>query len=302
MENRLDLVARTPEDLLACVPLALGFVPEQSVVMIGLGRRSVPHARVDLGAPEDLPEVCEALVAPAVQHGAEEVALSVWGDLDAAVRPAGGLRRAFEAAGIPVPVVLAHDGTAWAVLDPPARGPATPFDVLAHPFVTEAVVAGRVVHRSRRALARTLAPDPARVEATARALLMRGRQVPPPRRVRQVATTVLAGGGVPGPGDVALLVAAAGSPPLRDALWHDLSADEARRQVDLWLAVVRATPAALRAAPAAVLAACAWRAGDGALAWCAVDLARAAPGECPLTEVVAHLLATAAAPDTRLPG
>ena len=48
----------------------------------------------------------------------------------------------------------------------------------------------------------------------------------------------------------------------------------AARHVDLWRDVVRRRPRELRAAPAALLGFAAWLAGNGALAWCAVDRPR----------------------------
>ena len=68
------LVARSPEDLLAAVPLVLGFVPESSVVMLTFGAEHSFHARVDLVTDDaDLPELSSALLSPVLRHGVERV-------------------------------------------------------------------------------------------------------------------------------------------------------------------------------------------------------------------------------------
>ena len=73
-----SLVARTPEDVLAVVPIVLGFVPEESVVMLTFGAERTFHARVDLPDHEsEIPEMVSALL----------------GTRAAPRRPTGGLRR-----------------------------------------------------------------------------------------------------------------------------------------------------------------------------------------------------------------
>ena len=77
-------------------------------------------------------------------------------------------------------------------------------------------------------------------------------------------------------------------------MWLDR--DEARRAVDLWTDAVRRLPPTHVAGPAAVLAFAAWLAGDGALAWCAVDRCREAEPDHSLAGLVAQLLDRAARP------
>lgn len=295
METPLDLVARTPEDLLACVPLMLGFVPDESVVMLGLGGPAAPHARIDLGAPDDLPGVCAALLGPALQHGLDRVVLYLFTELDRAREAAGALRGSFAQAGVEVLLLLGCDGRAWVDLDRPDVGPATEFDVLSHPFVTEAVVQGRVVLPSRAALARSLEPVPERVARTGRVFPQ--VTTPDARWVRATLYELVDGGALPEAVQVARLALAAGCAELSGEIWGTVPRADARRHADLWIAVLRATPAAWAAGPAAVLGMLAWRSGDGALAWCAVDVARGAPAPCPLAEVVAILLESAVSPD-----
>ena len=87
---------------------------------------------------------------------------------------------------------------------------------------------------------------------------------------------------------------------MRDAVWAALApADDgaaARADAAFWVEVVRRSPLRWRVAPAAMLALAAWGSGQGALAWCAVDVARACEPGYVLTELVAELLERAVPP------
>ncbi len=81
------LTARCPDDLLAFVPVALGFVPEQSIAMLTFGPGPGFHARVDLPSdPADTDLVVEALVEPCLRHDVERVVLVLYADGPGAVR------------------------------------------------------------------------------------------------------------------------------------------------------------------------------------------------------------------------
>ena len=84
---------------------------------------------------------------------------------------------------------------------------------------------------------------------------------------------------------------------LRDEAWRWLTRATASSYVDFWTDVVRRSPTALVPGPAAVLAFAAWLAGEGALAWCAVDRAREVEPEHSLAGLVADMLMSATAPD-----
>ena len=61
------LTARGPADLLAAVPVVLGFHPHDSLVMLTFGAERTFHARVDLPPADDLDgvdEVVSVLLAP----------------------------------------------------------------------------------------------------------------------------------------------------------------------------------------------------------------------------------------------
>ena len=80
------------------------------------------------------------------------------------------------------------------------------------------------------------------------------------------------------------------SGPRRDEAWAWLDRARGTRAVALWSDAVRRLPDSHVAAPAAVLAFAAWLAGDGALAWCAVDRCRDVEPGHSLAHLVAGLL------------
>jgi hypothetical protein len=294
------LRARTPDDLAAFVPLALGFVPEHSVVMISVGSPGGMHARVDLPHdPDDVDDVVEALLRPARSNGVREVVVMVYDDdTTVADEAAWSLHEELGAAGIRVREVLrVHDGHWYAVLPgaPLAAYRGVPFDLAEHAFTAQGVFDGRVTHASREALRSTLDPDEAAARSLASALaeasaLPGGALATLVRGHHDRGTTFTS----------AELAAVGVSLPLgalRDEAWTWLERSDARRAVDLWSDAVRRMPSTHVAGPAAVLAFAAWLLGDGALAWCAVDRCREADPTHSLASLVAQLLDSATSPD-----
>lgn len=302
---RRVLSARGPEDLLAAVPVVLGFEPRDSAVLMTFGGPRPFHARVDLPTrPEDAEAVAEVLLEPSLRHEVEGVALLIYADAadETARRTTAVLHERFEAAGLRVLALVRADGGRWWR---PGQGPAraTAYDLSAHPFRVQSVVDGRVTHSSRDALAATLATDPAGAARVAAVL----------------CEPVPAGGAGPGIDAVDVAVMAAhhvqqGScftdeeladvavgielPGVRDGGWTLMTRPTARAHVRLWSDAVRRTPPDLLGGPAAVLGFAAWLAGDGALAWCAVDRARGADPDNTLATLVADLLTSAVPPTT----
>lgn len=299
----LTLTARCPDDVLALVPVVLGFVPADSVAMLTFGARDAFHARVDLPGPDEgdvVGEVVAALLSPARRHGVRRAVVVVYTDdagLAAAV--AGRVRTAFAAARIDVPELLRADGSRWwrlaggrhGLTEPdkePDKEPdeepeeGVPYDVTAHPFVVQAVLRGRVTLGSRQQLADTLAVD---AERAARVAALVDALGPPP--TDQPRSEILAAGewaqalvrrhtadaSAPSDADCARLLHGLQALPVRDAAWWTLTRAHADRHVAFWTDVCRRTPAPLLAPPATLLGWAAWQAGHGALAWCAADLA-----------------------------
>ncbi|MDQ4053428.1 MAG: DUF4192 domain-containing protein, partial [Actinomycetota bacterium] len=159
------LTARCPDDVLALVPVVLGFVPSDSVVMLTFGAVQAFHARVDRpDGPDEVAEVVESLLRPARRHRVRQVVFVVYGDDDGTVAGlAAALREEFAAAGVEIAEMLRADGRHWfPLLGEHPDAPGVPYDVGAHPFLAHAVLRGQVTHDSRGALAASLEVDPAR--------------------------------------------------------------------------------------------------------------------------------------------
>lgn len=319
--------ARSPEDLLAFVPLALGFVPEESVVVVALGR-SGPQARVDL--PDDVARARAlglALAQTCRRHGVERVAvIGYTPDPRQRAEVLVALAAVMVDRGLEVVDVLGASPTHWVGLgdpDPDVAPEARPYDAGSHEFRAEAVLHGLVVHGSRAEVAARLEPDPAAVAATAAAL-----------RTGAARTGGTAGAvGVDGAVGAARQASVAQqwarlcrevmSPPARleasrraellcwlgeadflQQVWCDVDRGEACWHLDHWIRILRATPATHLPSVAGVVAFLAWRCGNGALAWCALDRASAAlagAGACdelaqPLLDMVRALLVDAVSP------
>lgn len=295
------MTARTPEDLLAVVPVVLGFEPADSAVMLVTGGGPSMQARVDLpeapGADRALEALADSLTGPAVRHGATAVVLLLYTPHRRLARAAcRRLRRRFDDEGIRIVDVLrAHGGRWFPILhDPGGVGDVgVPYDVSAHPFVAEAVMDGRVLHGSREELAASLqsfAAGVAEVDAA---------RPGEPATVAWLEATVARHarrGTHPTATEAARLLEGLADPVVRDAAWLRLQRATARRDVHLWCDLVRRAPDDLVPHAAAVLAMASWVAGDGALAWCAVDRARELDRDHSLAGLVADLLLGAVSP------
>lgn len=307
----LTLTARSPEDLLALAPVVLGFFPTESVVMLTFGAAVPFHARVDL--PDDaggVAHLVDALVAPAVHHDVHQVVLLVYGSDPALSRRVWhGLRQGFARCGIGVIEALRVAEERWYPLRGPdqlARRTGVPYDISAHPFLVRAVVDGRVTHGSRDALAATLAPDAdavRRTEALARDSaapqdLPAGELLAEGLWLESVLTEHLERGVIPDDPTLARVLVDLTHLGLRDAAWSTVSRETSRAAVALWTRAVSTCPERLVAAPAALLAWSAWLHGNGALAWCGVDLCEEADPGYGLARIVAELLEAAHPPST----
>lgn len=273
------LTARGPEDLIAAVPVMLGFHPEASLVMLTFGSEHAFHARVGLPPPGDeagSAELVEPLLAPCLMHGVARVALVAYtDDAPTAARLAAVLVPAFMADGIGVVAVLrVHAGRWWRV---PLRAGGvesapTTFDPGLHPFAARGVLAGRVTLPSREQLRGTVArrPDVAdRWQA-----LMDDLPRPGPVEVAQARALVAAwveGRADPDDAGAARVLQVVSRVEVRDALLYGVTRETAPDHLTVWSSLLRGAPDAQVPDTAAVTAFCAWLSGDGALAWCALD-------------------------------
>ena len=316
--------ARSAEDVLAVVPVVLGFQPEESIVMLTFGGREHFHARIDLPPPDEVDACVSSLLAPALRHAVGQVFFVLFSARDRLVRRvARSLARRFESAGVRViDVIQAYDGRWFAPLGRdgvPAEG--VPYDVSDHPFRVQAVVDGQVMVGSRAELVERLRPDGTAVAgvedalaelwgglpdelrraleapATAEeALELVGRIRPDGPALRAMLDRHLRAGTAPDDREAALILLAVHNPAIRDHAWVGMRRQEALAHVRLWTDLVRRAPHGLVAGAAGVLAFAAWMQGDGALAWCAVDRCLADDPDHGLGHLVAEALERAVPP------
>jgi hypothetical protein len=298
------LTAHGPEDLLAAVPVVLGFQPEESLVMLTFGAARTFHARLDLPPPDDktaLADIVDTLLGPCRAHGVDHVAFVVYtAEARSAARFAAALVPAFVADGIGVVDVLrVHDGH-WCEVPVRAGAEETtpvPFQNAAHPFTAHAVFVGRVTHASREELRDTLTRD-ADVEERFDELISR---LPDPgsaevARVAELVAGWVRTGEQPDDEGAARVLRAVTRVDVRDAALYAVTRDNARDHLRVWAALLRGAPEPQVPDTAAVTAFCAWQAGEGALAWCALDRClEVDPGHV-LGTCLAECLARAVAP------
>ncbi len=306
------LTARCPDDLLAVVPVLLGFLPSDSVVMLTFGAAQAFHARVD--RPDHTEEVLatvHSLLAPARRHGVQRVVFVIYGEGDGITDQIGDtLHDEFSEAGINIVEMLRADGERWFPMlhdneDPAARR-GVPYDISAHPFLAHAVLRGQVTHRSRDALAASLAVDPRRAELVADRVADSSRcltvdapvadVVAEGEWVHTLVSEQTAAGVFPTDSEAARLLGSLQVRTVRDAAWSTLTRANAEEHVSYWTDVCRRTPVELLAPPATLLGWAAWQAGHGALAWCAADLAAEGDPDYTLTHYLAHALEQAVPP------
>ncbi len=311
------VTARTPEDLLALSPAVLGFWPEESVVMLTLGAARPFHGRLDLPprevqVPGVLHEVERRLLDPAARLGATHVVLIYYTVDDGAVpRVHRALRRGLRRRGLGTAEVLVADGTHYRRLSDPEverRALSRPYDVSVHPWVIEAIAAGRLRHGSRRALVDSLAQDAAAAARIETAVVAQGwadAGIPVDGRslrvegawVREALGRLVASQEPAEDAVVARLLWMLQADVVRDAAWSLQSRREAGAHVAVWSDLLRRAPSDLAAAPAALLGWAAWQAGDGATAWVAHDRCRAADRAYRLADHLEAILRGAVPPE-----
>lgn len=295
-------VATGPEDLIALVPTVLRFQPEESVVVMTFGARGRAfHARVELPRrPRDQDEVAGTILKAMRTNHLRDCAIVLYSQ-DRPVAAAQGrkLNRKLRRAGIRVVDVLVVDGDRYfRVLRDDQSG--TIFDIGSHPFTAQRVLDGVVVHKSRSDLAATLDSCPegegegnAVTGAAQRWLNDHHDAAAEAQWVRTVLAAALPHGSVAGE-DLPRLLADLVDPGLTDVAWAAIDRPQAEDYVQVWRDLVRRSPQAYVDAPACLLAFSAWLAGDGALAWCALD--RCGPTSLPIVGMLEQLMHSAVSP------
>lgn len=262
----ITITCRTPSDLVAAAVGVLGFVPQESVVMLTFGSGSRFHARTDL-QHHDVALVCDALLSPVRRHGVTRVAFIVFAGNEADLDPSGRLLAhlvaEFTSHGVDVvtrPLIIVNE----TVHHP--DGTTERCDWRSSPAIAGLILEGRPIEASRDALK---------------------------DRVRQTSNAF-----TDGPGDVATALLDLVDGEKRDPHLRALRREISSEQVEFWLAVTRQAPGAYGAAPAALSGFAAWLCGDGALAWICVDHAQDADPGNRLAQILAELLTRCVDPST----
>jgi hypothetical protein len=312
--------ARGPVDLIAAVPYVLGFHPHDSVVLLTFGASDTFHARVDLPEGGDAQRaVADMLVDVVGRHGVGRVALLLYTeDPWTAATFHDAVVPAFVGSGVEVIDVIRVGADRFhSAREPDDAG--TPYDLTTHAFTAEQVVAGTVVERSRADLAASLdcqdAADARAVDEAAARFdaqfegvtafvtvdgIVRGLADQARWVQRTIRRHVRRGTELSADDAGRLLVLGAGV-LLRDVAWAEMTREDASRHLELWRGLVRRCPSDLLPAAAALLGFAAWLAGQGALAWCALDRCTAVAPDYSMAECVAMLLEGAVPPSVWTP-
>lgn len=296
------LTARCPEDILAAVPVVLGFHPADSLVLLTFEARKPFHARVDLPpSPSHDDEVTASLLEPSLLHAVGRVVLVAYtSEADLARRISRHVAEAFEREGIAVLDVLRVDGDRWwrmpfgpgeSESPPRLRGSGT------HPFTAQAIFAGLVTHASREDLRASLDPIAEEVADTA---ARQGTFSPPgPAEVDRLGAELpglVADRAGPSPETAARVLWLVGPVPGRDVALGALSQERGVESQRFWTSLLRRAPEDQVPSAAMLVAFSAWLSGHGALAWCAIDRCRAVDADHRLAELLSSCLTHAVPP------
>ncbi|MFC5994947.1 DUF4192 domain-containing protein [Pseudonocardia hispaniensis] len=311
---------RDPGELVAAVPVLLGFHPRDSLVVIGIGGSGVGSGlrlgltlRVDLPPPTDTVPVCRAAAATlSASHPVGAVAIVLGGSAgEGAPRPdvAAAISEGLESAGIVMHgMIWARDtaaGAPWMCYPPCGCSGEIP-DPAATAVAAAAVAAGHVVYADRAELERQVTPADTQRLRRRDVLLDRvlgttaaaDDQDDAPHHVTVDTALSAAEAGRLELDDavVVALAAALQIPAVRDRALAECVGHRAAAAEQLWAALTRELPDPEAADAATLLAVAALGRGDGALANVALTRAQQAwPGHR-LSAVLGKAVATGFGP------
>jgi Domain of unknown function (DUF4192) len=336
-QPNLVVRAGSPGALLRLVPHLLGFVPEASLVVIGV---APPRDRIRVTLRYDLPDPPAAdQVAEIAAHALGVLstqrltaAVAIGYGPEALVTPvATELREAAWQAAIDVGEFLrVQDGRYWSLVCgneqccPPEgvpfdTAPADPAEAAALARVGDQVLAGRAAVAARVAPLGGIARKSMR-QATRRAEQHVAQLLGQVRRSgrlgaarHMIAAEGLAavgamiaryrdGGRFDSDDEVARITVALRDLRVRDDAWARMDPGHSGAHQRLWTDVVRRAQPGYVAAPAALLAFVAWQAGEGALANVALDRALADDAKYSMALLLRQVITAGAPPSmARLP-
>jgi hypothetical protein len=274
--GRSAIVVHTPEELLAAMPHMLGFNPQESIVLVPVSK-GLPLARVDLPRTRgDRDEVLRSLSGPYGRNarlGAMAALVCVTEDRPSAELASQHLAEGLEKVGVATPLRIWATGERWVEFNSGEAGNRT--RETGTRISAEAVMAGRArPAATRESLAESLVGDRAPV----------AQLLPAARAAAETSNTTAerdwavgrleqfhADGNRLNDHDAAQMLVALPSTKVRDALWQDMSRDNATEHTALWTDLTRRAPDEVRTPAATLLAFSSWLNGDGAKAWCALD-------------------------------
>lgn len=304
-----DFHLNRPGTLIAALPAVLGFVPENSLILVTVDRGDMGCVmRVDL-SPEladSIGQFCDAAAA-----AAPEAAIAVVVDAEGYACPActAGHRELTDLLNVSldkrgIELLAAHvvdrveAGGQWQCADQCGAGGVVD-DPSASPLTMAAVLDGRRLYSRRADLQRIIEPDSAHCARLAELLGRRGQAGRTPDRPDAdaradiegaiTATGRLARGEVLADEELAGLARSLTDPRVRDTLYALAVGDSAEQAEALWVTLSRCLPAPWRVEALVLLAFSAYARGDGPLAGVSLEAAL----RCGPTHRMAGMLDTA---------
>jgi hypothetical protein len=300
MEQNQTVTIHGPADLVAVVPVMLGFHPQHSLVAVGLHQLSVQCTfRVDLPDDpcrlDDLP----TLVRQLERNDCDAVVLLAYGEQTIAERCLDYAASVHQRFGLtPVDLIRVTEGrwySPWCGQDccPPEGRPVTEHSQAAD----ELALASGPVLPDRDSLSQMLDPVAHELRRAAADAFESASQHWEPMREserRKAAADAIAdlqdGSDLPGPGHVAQLALVASRTELRSHLLAQAGTDAPVASVDLWIWVTRHFDGPETAGPATIAGYLAYLGGNGALASECLLVALKADPDCDLARLLLFAL------------
>lgn len=292
-----DFHLNRPGTLIAALPAVLGFVPENSLVLVTVDHGEMGSVmRVDLSA--ELPDSFDHLAEVAAAAGPDSAIAVIVDESGASCRMCNDDHRLLTAAlagalsGFGIELLAAHvvdrvaAGGRWHCADG-CGGSGVVEDPSASPLAVAAVLDGRRLYARRADLQQVIDADPvcsrrlvAAIEqyAATRGAGERGEADVRDDVEHAIAAVRAADIGELSEADLARLACAVTDPRVRDALYALAAGEQAGRAETLWASLSRTLPDPWRADALVLLAFSAYSRGDGPLAGVALEAAlRCAP-------------------------
>lgn len=284
-QQRVPITISSPGEFVATVPFVLGFVPEHSLVIVGLGEHDLECTfRVDLPDQAENAWLVPDLTTHLSRNNCGQCVIVVYGPEPIAEAVAAVTSLRLHTAGIGVfDALRVDDGLYWSLT---CKGPCCPPQGRAIPSLPEAVLAmvteGSVARSDRAAVVALLDPADAKARAAVAAALAPARESytqhdqAARRNELEYLDQWFESPGLPWPAAIARLGVALIDRELRDQVLGTIAAHPGKARLDLWIWLVRHLDGDLVAGAATVAGWAAYRTSNGVLALEAFERALAA--------------------------